>query len=209
MLIFEYGIVKAGDPSVAGYSGIAMGKADWLRLKSKHSRLSLSLSLQARKYLRRICKRMGIRPVLGYCRDGKPYLVDRPRDSISITHSYPWVGVAYKSEGRCGIDIEMMNRPFPSGALSIFNNLERRFLKQSPRSRTDAFLIWTRKEAFAKAAGLSVFDTVYSNQGDDLFFASRNAGAIGAWRYHSFFPAENCCLTMCEGRHEKSMRGAA
>lgn len=87
---------------------------------------------------------------------GKPYIENF--DSFSVSHSNNvWVVAFDKDE--CGIDIQFTkNAKYISIAKKFFSNTDCESLLSSLDIKKDFFRIWTRREAFIKAVGLSVMD---------------------------------------------------
>ncbi len=78
--------------------------------------------------------------------NGKPYIIGRPDIFISLSHSKGTVAVAV-GEKPLGIDIELI-RP-------VSGKLKKRVCKEAPETDEEFFRVWTLKEAYLKAAGIS------------------------------------------------------
>lgn len=82
---------------------------------------------------------------------GKPFLVDFPFISISISHAADWIAFAISEYGEIGIDLEIENPKITKAAIHILNIHEQtRF--PSPNLMT-LHLIWGAKEAIFKLLG--------------------------------------------------------
>ncbi|GHC88057.1 4'-phosphopantetheinyl transferase family protein [Streptomyces flavofungini] len=91
---------------------------------------------------------------------GKPYLAAVAGETwdVSLSHAGDTLAVAIARDRAVGVDIEP-NRPQPAMndiADGFFTPVERRYLRSQPTDRqpTCFQLIWTAKEAYAKALGL-------------------------------------------------------
>lgn len=131
---------------------------------------------------------------------GKPYI--EKFDSFSVSHSNNvWVVAFDKDE--CGIDIQFTkNANYISIAKKIFSNTDYESLLSSLDIKKDFFRIWTRREAFIKALGLSVMDTNIPPVRDDEI-------SFNAKKYRMFdidcekfltdldHSKENLCVSIC------------
>jgi phosphopantetheinyl transferase len=88
-------------------------------------------------------------PILSYGEHGKPYLQSRAL-AFSISHSQTAVAVLLSRDlPEIGIDLEEVRAIRPSLSKRFASDSELRDL----RSERDAILLWTKKEAVAKASG--------------------------------------------------------
>lgn len=92
-----------------------------------------------------------------YTRFGEPVFADM-HGHLSVSHCRGYVALAYVCEGRCGIDVEMADRPF--------GKVRRRYLSADEMALTGAehplFMAaaWCAKEALYKCLGRSGVDFV-------------------------------------------------
>ena len=129
---------------------------------------------------------------------GKLYLASQPDLHFNISHSGEYAVCAI-SPYEVGVDIECFVNRFAEGdgrkrmssiAKKCFTEKEREwFLALQEEQQAEAFaLIWTRKEAYAKACGegirmdFSGIDTLH----DELFFGKR----MGQYQISAFISAE-------------------
>lgn len=89
---------------------------------------------------------------------GKPRLRDRDGFHFNLSHSGPWVAIAY-GESPVGIDVE--TRSWNESAEKIVHRFfapdEQAFILQSEQNRRDRFLrIWTAKESYLKYLGTGI-----------------------------------------------------
>ena len=80
---------------------------------------------------------------------GKPYFINGPH--FNISHSGNYVVMAI-SEDEVGIDIEENREKDMSSLLSIFNEVERKMIKE----HADFYYLWCAKESLIKCFGGSV-----------------------------------------------------
>lgn len=94
---------------------------------------------------------------------GKPFLSGKDAPSISISHSGDWCACTISKASFVGIDIEVIkHRDWESYCKYAFHPEEAQWiLAASDRERDIRGLIcWCRKEAFVKALGLSLSDSL-------------------------------------------------
>ncbi len=94
---------------------------------------------------------------------GKPFLSGKGAPSISISHSGDWCACTISKASFVGIDIEVIkHRDWESYCEYAFHPEEAQWiLAASDRERDIRGLIcWCRKEAFVKALGLSLSDSL-------------------------------------------------
>jgi 4'-phosphopantetheinyl transferase len=77
---------------------------------------------------------------------GKPFLASQ-KAYISITHSYPWVAVAYSEQGEIGIDIERPQERILRIAQRVMSQDE---LKSCGENIEKLTFVWAAKEAIYK-----------------------------------------------------------
>lgn len=108
---------------------------------------------------------------------GKPYLENIPGCFISIAHS-AGIGVCVFSNRNAGIDLEFINasRKYQNIAEEYFSQDELNSLNGTTQEiRLKFYLLWTRKEAWLKKKGLSIWDI--RKCGD----MSKNVKSIRSW----------------------------
>ncbi len=72
---------------------------------------------------------------------------------FNISHSGNWVGLAWRSSAKIGLDIELKRALDPSAFTKQFSPIEMQAMLASPNPLEAFFKNWTRKEAVMKAEG--------------------------------------------------------
>lgn len=92
---------------------------------------------------------------------GKPFLPAYPDFFYNISHSGAFAVAVYSPSVPVGIDIERIGAYRPGVAKRCFSEEERTWLAALPEPERDAAftLLWTKKEAAAKAAGVGLTQT--------------------------------------------------
>ena len=118
---------------------------------------------------------------------GKPVLDDSGL-WFSLSHSDPWVCCAV-SDAPVGVDVQTV-RPVRESMLRRFHPDEQAWFFSLPQEeRRDAFFrLWTRKEAWVKAAS-----------GERMLTLSEYCVLrdTAQWRFFDAVPADGCCLAVC------------
>lgn len=92
---------------------------------------------------------------VAYAESGEP-IFEGIEGSISVTHSRRYVALARTCEGRCGVDIEQLDRNF--------ERIENKYISDTERTLTSAAdqrfraVVWCAKEAAYKCLGRSGVD---------------------------------------------------
>ena len=124
---------------------------------------------------------------------GKPYLQNRPDFHYNLSHSGPWVVLAFGAE-EVGIDVEetKMDAGKEKLARRYFTQAEQDYIFHREEGRDIRFFeIWTAKESYVKYLGtglqksLSSFDVISM---ESPHFHTRRLG--------------NCTLTLCTNGSE-------
>jgi 4'-phosphopantetheinyl transferase len=122
---------------------------------------------------------------------GKPELRGRADLHFNLSHCQGLVACAVRREGPIGIDVEFLGRPAPlEVAARFFSRGEAGWLGKLPEQAQHEpfFRIWTLKEAYIKAVGLglsqSLGDFSVSVERLDLEFAHAGMGDASGWRFH-------------------------
>ncbi len=104
----------------------------------------------ARAAIRELTKRAGI-TYQGIYKDpfGKPYLIENPAH-ISITHSFPYVGVVLDPRRAVGIDIEKPKEKLLKIAPRFLNDTE---IKEAENLIEKLAIYWCAKESIYKMLG--------------------------------------------------------
>lgn len=117
-------------------------------IKSKNQK-SAEQSLAARALLCRILKEFCGRDLAKHIsadQNGRLYIDGRPDIFVSISHSKDMIAAAV-SKNAVGIDIEHI-RP-------VSEKLQKRVCKEISKTKEAFFKVWTLKEAYLKASGIS------------------------------------------------------
>ncbi len=117
---------------------------------------------------------------------GKPYLPDRPDFHFSLTHSGPWVAIAWGTEP-LGLDLEVFRPDARQEKIArrFFCPDEQAYLQRHPDR---FFKLWTMKESYLKYRGTGLalaLDSFCVLKPEDLgvFFMDH--------------PLENAAMTLC------------
>ncbi len=94
-------------------------------------------------------------PSFDYLPHGKPTLAGRKDIHFSISHCQKAVGCLLKTTP-CGLDIERIREAKPDLVEYTMNEEEQRRIHESSRPNVVFTLLWTQKEAVAKALGSGI-----------------------------------------------------
>lgn len=116
---------------------------------------------------------------------GKPHLENHPEFHFNVSHSGHYAAIAWGS-GPVGIDLELLchRDALPRLAARHFTAREQEYAKTT----AGFYEIWTAKESYLKYLGTGINRPLNS-------FCTRSPEL--AKLLHTFFPEENCCLTVC------------
>lgn len=89
---------------------------------------------------------------------GKPY-IDSLNISFNISHSYPFGAITISPAKSIGIDIQVTQKPFPTKILSRILHPN----ETHTESSIENYIIWSKKEAYLKAKGDSIFNATQVN----------------------------------------------
>ena len=94
---------------------------------------------------------------------GKPFLEGQPQFHFSISHSGPYVALAYGKE-ELGLDVQVIEEKRAVCALArrFFTAEETDFLAQQPDFTHGFFRIWTAKESYIKYLGTGLQTPLHS-----------------------------------------------
>jgi len=108
---------------------------------------------------------------------GQPWILGHDIH-ISLSHTHGLVAAAAATD-RCGIDVEVVGRPIPARALT---SDERDWVAGRREPMRAATLLWTRKEALAKAGGLPLATALATDVRGERQGEWQGAGHIASWR---------------------------
>lgn len=119
---------------------------------------------------------------------GKPYVKERPEVHFNISHSGPWVVLAY-GDREVGIDIEQIHMDAGKEKLArrFFTETEQAWIFQNQADWGPRFFqIWTAKESYLKYLGTGLCKSLQSFD-------------VLSMNFPHFFTQtlEDCCLTLC------------
>ena len=95
---------------------------------------------------------------------GKPYLKDRQDVHFNLTHSGPWVAIAW-SDAPVGLDVEVFREKVQCQKLArqFFCPDEQAYLQAEPSEELSRFfLLWTKKESYLKYLGTGLTKSLRS-----------------------------------------------
>ena len=94
--------------------------------------------------------------------DGKPSLCGSSSNSFSLSHSDDWVGCALSSNQICGFDIQVDDKRKSREGIAegFFSSSEAEWLRCQSDYSSSFYCLWTLKEAWAKAFGISIWNTM-------------------------------------------------
>ena len=162
-----------------------------VRIKSEDNRLR---TLSAGMLIKDICDKMEIEdPKVLRDEHGKPYIEGHPEVFFNISHSGPFVVMAY-GDKPVGIDIQETRNVTESFARRILNESEYDMYDMSdPRS---ICRVWTVKEAYSKLLGIGLSydfrDCVVDTEEKTI---SDINGAYGKAMYRSYRPAPDVYMS--------------
>ena len=119
---------------------------------------------------------------------GKPRIRELPEFHYSLSHSGPWVVLAFGPE-EVGIDVEEINMDVKKEKLArrYFTQAEQAYLFRSEEGRDRRFFeIWTAKESYVK----------YLGTGLQTPLTSFDTTAMTAPRFHTR-TLKGCTMTLC------------
>lgn len=94
-------------------------------------------------------------PLLGYTKDGKPYLTDHPGIHFNLSHCQE-AAICAISGHPIGIDVERLRSYNEMVARYTMNEEEMRQIISSPHPDIAFISLWTRKEALLKLTGTGI-----------------------------------------------------
>lgn len=95
---------------------------------------------------------------------GKPFLKDRPEFHFNLTHSGPWVAIAW-SDAPVGVDVEVFRENVQCQKLAgqFFCPDEQAYLQAEPSQELRRFFgLWTQKESYLKYLGTGLTKSLSS-----------------------------------------------
>lgn len=143
---------------------LPFGQAERERLQRISHPLGFRQSLGGLIALQRLVQQQSFRepPIIGRTPNGKPFFLNDVLPSFSLSHSGEWAVACLgsPSDGSVGIDLEWVrpNRNLIQLSERFFSVSEQLFLRQSQQLAEDFYLLWTKKEAYAKLTGQGIFD---------------------------------------------------
>ena len=102
---------------------------------------------------------------------GKPYLIEEPLH-FSITHSFPYIGVAINFEKEIGIDVQTIQERIHRIQYKFLSEQEQLLCEDKTGKIT---LAWTSKEAAFKRYGLGAVDFIEHMPIVDMEFQEQKA----------------------------------
>jgi 4'-phosphopantetheinyl transferase len=108
---------------------------------------------------------------------------------FNISHSADWIVMAF-SVYPIGVDVEKIDNAYPYREILAmnFSREEINYIEDTPQPRSNFYLLWTRKEALAKATAAGIHDELKlmptldgMRQIDDQII-----GSTSSWRVSSF-----------------------
>lgn len=154
----SFGINAATTIDIAKFNGISVNRKQRRNLQSLAARELLDSGLQ-----KKFPQSLDGTWIFNKSETGKPFLSGQDAPSISISHSGDWCACTISKAPFVGIDIEVIkHRDWESYCEYAFHQEEAQWiLAASDRERDIRGLIcWCRKEAFVKALGLSLSDSL-------------------------------------------------
>ena len=121
---------------------------------------------------------------------GKPYLKDRQDVHFNLTHSGPWVAIAW-SDAPVGLDVEAFREKVRCQKLArqFFCPDEQAYLQAEPSEELSRFFqLWTKKESYLKYLGTGLTKSLRS-------FSVLEPEKLGV-RFHSWH-LEEASMTLC------------
>lgn len=120
-----------------------------------------------------------------YSESGKPHTAD-PDIAFNVSHSGEWVVLAIGRNRSIGVDIEQIRRTMDIIAIAsrYFTADEMELIQGAEDPHAAFFRLWSRKEAYVKACGSTLFQELSSfevpfqdGEKDGWFFHGLNAGS--------------------------------
>jgi len=102
---------------------------------------------------------------------GKPFLPGNPRH-FSISHSFPYIGVAIDAEKETGIDVQVLQEKIVKLQYKFLSETEQGFCGNRPDRIT---LAWAAKEAAFKRYGLGAVDFIRHMPIRDMVVSGQDA----------------------------------
>ena len=124
---------------------------------------------------------------------------------FSLSHCRRFVACVVSAQFEVGIDIEDTERPFAQwgNAEAFLPDGEQKLLDSSPDPATRKarfFLLWTLREAFAKATGHGLAATLecaeFSLEPMTIKLQPKEDGPPTDWHFRSWKPNQECVLTL-------------
>ena len=132
--------------------------------------------------------------------NGKPYIPIDHKLHFNISHSGEWVFIAFDSQ-ELGLDLEKIAGNFITDALleQCFHSNELKVIKESYDPIAEFYKFWTRKEAFLKATGIGIVETLNQftclDQYQEFMFPSLSNKTN--WQLRSFFMDHSYAVSIC------------
>lgn len=132
--------------------------------------------------------------------NGKPYIPIHHKLHFNLSHSGEWVFIAFGSQ-ELGIDLEKIAGNFITDSLleQCFHSNELKVIKESCDPTAEFFKFWTRKEAFLKATGIGIVETLNHftclDQYQEFMFPSLFNKTN--WQLRSFFMDQSYAVSIC------------
>lgn len=120
-------------------------------------------------------------------RGGRPYAVGAGRWDFNLSHTRGRVACLVAPGLRCGVDVEAVSARVAALGSAVFAPAELARL-QGPGSATEATVLWTLKEAYAKARGLGLrlpfARCEFAVRGVSARLVAGPDGHVGRYRFH-------------------------